>query len=84
MTSAIEKVVENGLLGALLIVALFAIWYLHRELAAERAARIQDAKDNTNLLLKIQQATTDAIGKFYDLVRARQEAPIPRSRVDDR
>jgi hypothetical protein len=83
MSSALEQLAANGILGLLLAVALVAIGFLHRELGSERAARIQDAKDNTALLLKIQQATTDAIGKFYDLVKARQE-PIPRSRVDDR
>ena len=73
MTEPLSQVAANGILGALLVVALIAIGYLHRELAAERNARVQDAKDNTALLLKIQQATTDAIGKFYDLVKARAE-----------
>ncbi len=73
MTAPLEQIAANGILGALLVVALFAIGYLHRELAAERAARIQDSKDSTALLLKIQQATLDAIDKFYDLVKTRAD-----------
>lgn len=73
MTAApLEQIAGYGVVGALLVVALLALRALHQELAAERAARIQDAKDNTALLLKIQQATADAIGKLYDLAKARE------------
>jgi len=71
-TAPLEQIAGYGVVGALLVVALLALRSLHQELAAERAARIQDAKDNTALLLKIQQATTDAIGKLYDLAKARE------------
>lgn len=73
MTGPLEQIAGYGVVGALLVVALLALRSLHNELAAERAARIQDAKDNTGLLLKIQQATTDAIGKLYDLAKARED-----------
>ncbi|MER3499841.1 MAG: hypothetical protein C4308_15110 [Chitinophagaceae bacterium] len=73
MTTPLEQIAGYGVVGALLVVALLALRALHQELAAERAARIQDAKDNTALLLKIQQATTDAIGKLYDLAKARED-----------
>lgn len=73
MNAPLEQVAGAGLLGALLVIALFALRSLHQELAAERAARIQDAKDGAALMLKIQQATTDAIGKLYDLAKARED-----------
>ena len=72
MTAPLEQIAGYGVVGALLVVALLALRALHQELAAERAARIQDAKDNTALLLRIQQATADAIGKLYDLAKARE------------
>ena len=72
MNAPLEQIVGTGVVGAMLVIALLALRALHQELAAERAARIQDAKDNTGLLLKVQQATTDAIGKLYDLAKARE------------
>jgi hypothetical protein len=44
---------------------------LRKELADESDARIQDSKDNTTLLMKVQQALYDAIGKLHDLAKAK-------------
>ena len=71
MTSPLEQIAGYGITGAMLVISLFALRYMEQSRNDERAARIQDAKDYTALLLKIQQTTTDAIGKLYDLAKAK-------------
>lgn len=74
----LEKLTEYGPLGVLLVVSLLALRSLHAEnkvertallaeLAAERTARIQDAKDGTQLLLTVQKELLAAVDKLTDL-----------------
>lgn len=67
MNAPLEQVAGAGLLGALLVIALFALRSLHQELAAERAARIQDAKDGMTLLLAVQKEVLAAVDRLTDL-----------------
>lgn len=67
MTAPLEQLAGHGILGALLVVSLIALRALHQELAAERAARIQDAKDGMTLLLAVQKEVLVAIDKLTDL-----------------
>lgn len=43
--SAIQQILETGLLGALLVLALVTIFYLFKELRAERQSRLDDLKE---------------------------------------
>lgn len=71
MTAPIEQLAGQGILGLMLFIALYAIKILHEELKAERLARVQDGKDSTALLLTVQKAITDTVGKFHELVKSR-------------
>lgn len=68
--NVLAPLVQYGAIGVILVVSLLALRALYQELSAERAARIQDAKDNTALLLRIQQATADAIDKLYEIAKS--------------
>lgn len=70
MSEPLSVFVQYGGLGAILVIALLALRVLYNERNAESAARIQDAKDYAALLLKTQQATTEAINKLYELFKA--------------
>lgn len=67
MTAPLEQIAGYGVVGALLVVSLFALRALHNELAEERAARIQDAKDGMQLLLAVQKEVLTAVEKLTDL-----------------
>ena len=73
MSSSLEPLVQYGAVGVLLVLALIALRSLHQELAAERAARIQDAKDGTKLLLEVQKEVLAAVEKLTDLYAMLQE-----------
>jgi hypothetical protein len=76
--NVVESLAQYGPLGILLGVSLLALRSLHAEnktertallaeLAAERAARIQDSKDGTQLLLTVQKELLAAVDKLTDL-----------------
>lgn len=67
MPSYLEPLAQMGSIGVILAVSLYALRTLYNELSGERAARIQDAKDSRDLLLRMQQAQLDAIDKLTDL-----------------
>jgi len=73
VSSSLEPLVQYGAVGVLLVLALIALRSLHQELAAERAARIQDAKDGTKLLLEVQKEVLAAVEKLTDLYAMLQE-----------
>ena len=70
---SLEPLVQYGAIGILLTVSLLALRALHNELTAERAARIQDAKDGMALLLAVQKEVLAAVDKLTDLYAMVQE-----------
>lgn len=85
MNAPLEQVAGAGLLGALLVIALFALRALHNELAAERAARIQDAKDFTAILLAVQKEVLAAVDRLTDLyAMVQDERREEKARRSDR
>ena len=73
MTEALAALVQYGAVGIILVISLLALRSLHAELAAERAARIQDAKDSTQLLIQLQKEILAAVDKLSDLYASVQE-----------
>ena len=65
--SIIGALLSHGLPGV--IIALLAVWlYMKdRELKLERDARIADAKNYTEMALKLQQQAIDAVNKLSDV-----------------
>lgn len=43
--SALQKIIESGILGALLVIAFVAIFFLYKEAKKERQDRLTDMKD---------------------------------------
>lgn len=43
--SALQQILESGLLGAMLVLALIAVGFLFRELQKERTNRLEDLKE---------------------------------------
>lgn len=68
MGSAVASVASQGLLGAMLIIVGWVAWAKDRELRAERQARIEDAKNYTELALKLQAQVIDAVNKLSDIL----------------
>ena len=60
-------IASHGLLGAILVVVAWFAWAKDRELKAEREARISDAKQYTELALKLQAQVIDAVNKLADI-----------------
>lgn len=58
--SAFQRILETGLLGALLVLSLFAVAYLFRELRSERLQRLEDLKEvwKGDLVFREQIKTT--------------------------
>lgn len=67
MNAPLEQIAGYGITGALLVVALFTLRSLHQELAAERSARIQDAKDGMKIMLAFQKEVLVAVDRLTDL-----------------
>lgn len=63
----ITTIASNGLLGAMLVVVGWVAWSKDRELKAEREARIADAKNYTDLALKLQGQVIEAVHKLSDI-----------------
>lgn len=67
MTVPLDQIAKEGLGWALFAGALVVIAYLYREKSAETNARIQDGKDFTSVLLRVQQSMHDTISKVHEL-----------------
>ena len=66
--SAATSIASQGVLGALLVVVGWFAWSKDRELRAEREARISDAKNYTDLALKLQAQVIEAVHKLSDIL----------------
>lgn len=62
------QLASQGLLGVMLVVVGWVAWRKDRELSDERDARITDAKNYTELALKLQAQVIDAVHKQADIL----------------
>ena len=69
MESALSKIIESGILGAMLVVCLIALYFLFKELKAERDARIADLKQYSTEDKKIQFQTNQTLKLILTLLR---------------
>lgn len=63
----VTAIASNGLLGVMLVVVGWVAWSKDRELKAEREARIADAKNYTDLALKLQAQVIEGVHKLSDI-----------------
>jgi hypothetical protein len=76
--SLATSVASHGLLGIMLLVVGWVAWTKDKELQAERLARIADAKDYTQLALKLQAQVLDAVNKLADILDEMKQIMSPR------
>lgn len=79
-TGTWEQIVGTGLTGALLVLALFALRSKDKDLSAEKAERINDAKVHLQLALELQKQVIIAVNKLSDLVEIWEKRDIERER----
>jgi hypothetical protein len=76
----ISTIASHGLPGVLLVIVGWFAWSKDRELQAERTARIADAKNYTDLALKLQAEVIDAVNKLADILEEMKKLMTPASR----
>lgn len=69
--SAIQQILETGLLGAFLVLALFTIGYLFRELRAERQQRINDLREVWKGDLVFRENIKQTLENIHDILRGK-------------
>lgn len=79
--SPIASIASHGLLGAMLAVAMFVAYSKDKQLQDERAARITDAKNYTDLALKLQAQVIEAVNKLTDTFEEMKKIMVPSSRT---
>ena len=75
-----EQIAGTGITGALLIVTLFALRAKDNRLSAETAARIEDAKVNLQLAMKLQEQVISAVNKLADVIEIWEKRDAERER----
>jgi hypothetical protein len=83
VTEALDRILERGILGALLVVALFTIGYLFKKYSDEKDARINDGKETQKLLMQFQSTSIDMVHKLAEIVEwveKRIDEPIKERR----
>lgn len=79
MTEATEKIINTGVLGALLVISFIAIAYLFNLLQKEKTAaserlekeqnaRINDGKETQKLLMEVQKSIIDSVNKLAEVI----------------
>ena len=83
MTSpdVLGQIASTSLSGAMLVVALLALRAKDRALTAEQAARVSDARENLQLIMKLQEQVILAVNKLSELVEIWEKREADRERV---
>lgn len=70
-TEALNQILETGLLGALLVMSLFAVFYLFKELRKERFDRLTDLKEVWKGDLVFREQIKQTLENITELLRGR-------------
>ena len=68
-TDALQKLLETGLLGILLVIAFGAIFYLYKEVGKERIARLEDLKEMWQLTMKHGIETENTLRIILEILK---------------
>ena len=66
---AVDRILETGLLGALLVISGICIVYLYKELKTSRLARLQDMKDVWQEDIKFRSELKSLLDNILDILR---------------
>jgi hypothetical protein len=69
--NAFQQILESGLLGAFLIVTLFTIAFMYRELAKEKADRLLDLKEVWKGDLVFREQIKQTLENITELLRGK-------------
>lgn len=79
MEDALSTIGSHGVLGAIVVVLLFALWRLHNQNQSIQAARVDDAKKVATTLLDVNdkwhtqiQSLTEVVKQLRDQLNRRQ------------
>lgn len=70
--TALQKILENGLLGALLVVAFVVIFFLYKETKKERDDRLSEMKDVWQKDVEYRAELKNLIQSILDLLRIKK------------
>jgi len=73
-TSATAKIIENSLLGALLVVAIAGFWYILKLYIGSEGARRIDAENHGKSIQDIQKVQIEPVQAVAEVVRKLTEA----------
>ena len=65
---AFGQLLGTGLVGALLVIALYAYYLKDKQLSEEMSNRIKDAQEYQKLLMTVQQSVINAVHKLGEIV----------------
>ena len=68
----LKSLAANGILGVLLVLSLFAVWYLYREGKKERDARLTDMKEVWKEDVKFREELKSLIQNILDILRGKK------------
>ena len=70
--TALQRIVESGILGALLVIAFVVIFFLYKETKVERNDRLSDMKDVWQKDLEYRAELKNLIQSILDLLRIKK------------
>lgn len=70
--TALQKILENGLLGALLVIAFIVIFFLYKETKKERDDRLNEMKDVWQKDVEYRAELKNLIQSILDLLRIKK------------
>lgn len=70
----LAQIASTGIVGALLVLAIIAIVYLHRQLSAEKDARIEDSQKFTTLAMSMQKEVIAFVHKHGDMMETQKDS----------
>lgn len=70
--TALQRIVESGILGALLVISFIVIFFLYKETKTERNDRLSDMKDVWQKDLEYRAELKNLIQSILDLLRIKK------------
>ena len=80
-SDVLGQIASTGLAGAMLVVALLALRAKDKALSLEQKARVDDSRENLQLIMKLQEQVILAVNKLSELVEIWEKREAEHERV---